>query len=308
MKKLVALFLAAITLLSVVGCNNSETYQPDVPEFSCIHPMWMSNEETLPTVETKNPSSETVRICKAIFDDLTKMYGIDKPLPELRLVTSKVNTNSLVYVPAIYQDNVLYFLIDDSHDALVAHELCHYLSDAGNGRVGFFHHVSGNNYTGHYLTEGITNHFSQKVCPFRLSDGLAIYSFETHIAKMLSIIYGEKYLEKDFFAANVENLRRDFNTALQDSYGRLVQDCDVFDAFCGCIDAYTLNMLYAYNTLEPKALSNFQLLAIGIEEMLLIYASKKGCFEEAYAEFRKFSETSYKDILIDFSELLQSVR
>jgi len=290
MKKLVVLFVTTILLLCIL-CSCTQQYKHYYPS-----PLWIENAESrvFTVKNTSDPSEKQVNECINLFNRLCDYYGITKAMPEIKITTPE-NLSVGIGAAAIYSKNCLY-LTNTSHNATITHEMCHYLSDVGT-HIGFEYYLDDTRSTGHYLTEGVTTYLSSKICPYVSEDNLSFYEFETHIARLLAVIYGEEQLRKDFFNADISNLRDDFNTALKNVYSSITVDgvkATPFDILSGTLDSFGF-CLYEYDPYKSTVFIdsydealNF---ATSIEEMLLLYGKEKGKELEVRLEIESFLET-----------------
>lgn len=253
-------------------------------------------------VEGKESSKKQLEYVTSIFSALCDYYNVNKDLPAIE-VLSKEQAKTLWGTTedggclALYDHGVLY-LTEDSGEGVIAHELCHYLSD-NSTYSGTFYAID-NIVLGRYLNEGITNYFSTQ--KFQHVKDYSVYEYETHIAKVLSIIFGEENLKNVFFNGDVTPLREDFNNSLKKYYGTSsVDDTDIefepFDVMASCLDTYS----YAYmqvmtgtmygnvdKTLVALSLAEAQC----VEEMLVFYAKEKGMEKEVKEEILSFLENT----------------
>lgn len=297
-KKILALAMVAIlSLMFLTSCGKKE------PEFfqkgyAYDTPSSYFTEVEQPTgVEPSEALQEKI---ENIFETLCTQYNIQKELPKIEVITKAQakkfwGTTDEGGDLGQYNDGVLY-LIEDCHEGVIAHELCHYLSD--NGELGGMHYQAGNIILGRYLDEGITNYFSTKLFPH--DEYYSIYEYETHVAKILAMIYGEENLQNAYFSGNPEELRNDINACIQEYYEVYHLNGTpmyAFEAMATSLDTYTMAYLYAMQGpsvdefyYEDLALSNVE--AQSVEEMLLFYAREKGVKKEVKKEIESYMNST----------------
>lgn len=308
-KKILALVMATISAFSfLTACGKNE------PEFFYMGFAYEISNDFFSESEQPTgtaPSNELKERVENIFETLCKQYDLQKELPKIEVLTraqaeefwgSTEDFGDL----AQYNNGVLY-LIEESHDGVIAHELCHYLSD--NGKLGGLFYQTDNVILGRYLNEGVTNYFSTKIFPH--NEYYTIYEYETHIARILSIAYGEENLKNAFFSGNPEELRVDINECLQKYYdvyslNNVGIPMYAFEAMATSLD--TFSKAYAYTLQEFIAGQDYRedmtlslTEAQSVEEMLVFYAREKGAEEEVKEEIEQFLNTSV--IPFNFKEL-----
>lgn len=297
-KKIFALAMVAIlSLMFFTSCGKKE------PEFfekgyAYVTPDYYFTEVKQP--KGVEPSEALQEKIENIFETLCTQYNIQKELPKIEVITKKQakkfwgNTDEVGDLGQ-YNDGVLY-LLENCHEGVIAHELCHYLSD--NGEVEGMHYQAEDIIIGRYFNEGITNYFSTKLFPH--DEYYSIYEYETHVAKLLAIIYGEENLQNAYFSGNPEGLRNDINACIQEYYEVYHLNgvpMYAFEAMATSIDTYTMAYLYAVQGpavdefyYEDIALSNAE--AQSVEEMLLFYAREKGVEKEVKKEIKSFMDSN----------------
>lgn len=307
-RRFLALFIIVSTMLSLLcscGTNHPQyvykVYSYDyAEEFTEVY-----------EAEGKEPSKKQLEYVTNIFSVLCDYYNVNKDLPTIKVLT-KEQAKSLWGTTedggclALYDHGVLY-LTEDSGEGVIAHELCHYLSD--NSTYGGTFYAIDNIVVGRYLNEGITNYFSTQ--KFQHVEDYTVYEYETHIAKVLSIIFGEENLKSVFFNGDVSPLREDFNNSLKKYYGTsLVDDTDIkfepFDVMASCLDTYTYAYMEAitgamYGNVKKELVALSLAEAQCVEEMLVFYAKEKGMEKEVKEEISSFLEDTI--IPFNFKEL-----
>ena len=310
-KKILALAMVmffAIFLLTSCGKNE--------PDFFCAGYSYTPAENFF--TETKQPtgvepSKELKERIESIFETLCNQYEIQKELPKIEVITKEQakefwGTDENGGDLAQYNNGVIY-LIEESNDGVIAHELCHYLSD--NGKLGGFFYQTENIVLGWYLNEGITNYFSTKYFPYH-DEYYMIYEYETHVAKILSIIYGEENMKNAFFSGDPEGLRNDMNACLEKYYEvYLLNDTGIpmyaFEAMATSLDTYTMAYAYAVDEFAAGSQNYREDLELSlkeaqcVEEILLFYAREKGVENEVKEEIEKFLDSTI--ISFNFKEL-----
>lgn len=294
-------FLALIivsTMLLLCSCGvNKPQYFYTVYSFE-----YEEDLEDVYEVDGKEPSKKQLEYVTNIFSVLCEYYNVKKSLPKIEVLTQEQSkslwgTTEDGGCLALYDEGVLY-LTEDSKEGVIAHELCHYLSD-NSKYCGTFYAID-DIVVGRYLNEGITNYFSTQ--KFQHVEDYDVYEYETHVAKVLSIIFGEENLKNVFFNGDVSNLREDFNNSLRKYYGiSSVNHTDIkfepFDVMASCLDTYS----YAYlqvmtgvmygnvdHSLQALSLAEAQC----VEEMLVFYAKEKGVEKEVKEEILYFLENT----------------
>lgn len=298
-KKILALAITVFTILSLLCSCNSYKPQHFFPVYSFDD---VEAFESVYEIEGNEPSEEVRQHIQGIFSVLRDNYAIvEKELPTIKVLTEKQanelwGTTEEGGCRALYDNGVLY-LVDSNEEGVIAHELCHYLSD--NTSLGMYYQID-DILVGRYLNEGVTNYFSTQY--FQYDQYYVTYEFETHVAKLLSIIYGEDNLRNAFFSGDVSKLREDFNSVMEKYYGVChVSDTDInltpFDAMACCLDTYT----YAYLEMMTCAMSGIinedlktltLVEAQTVEEMLVLYAKEKGVEKEVKKEILAFLDTT----------------
>lgn len=309
-KKILALVMATISALSfLTACSKNE------PEFFYIGYSYENSNDFFSEREQPTgaePSNELKERVEDIFKTLCEQYNLQKELPKIVVLTRAQaeevwGTTEDGGDLAQYNNGVLY-LIEESQDGVIAHELCHYLSD--NGKLDGLFYQTDNVILGRYLNEGVTNYFSTKIFPHN-EDHYTIYEYETHVAKILSIVYGEEKLKNAFFSGNPEELREDINECLQKYYEVYpLIDAGIpmyaFEAMATSLDTFSKAYAYALQEFaagqdyrEDVALSLRE--AQSVEEMLVFYAREKGVEKEVKKEIEQFLNSSL--VPFNFKEL-----
>ena len=218
----------------------------------------------------------------SVFEDISKLYDVEKNRPNIAHFHPHDNITSQYSKGCIYIDFLSYVNIEDAKGG-IAHELIHYLTD--NGQFTGFRYTLNDTYIfGQSLSEGVTNYFSTKYAPN------PTYQYETHVAKLVSICYGEEKLN-DFFSTNVSNLRNDFNNSLKKHYPNQTYDSLTLTPF----DLMT-SVLNTYSDSTDDSVQETQMLAV--EEMFLYYAKSKGYESEVKEEISNFATGNNFDFLI----------
>lgn len=253
-------------------------------------------------VEGKEPSKKQLEYITNIFSVLCDYYNVNKDLPEIEVLSQEQaktlwGTTEDGGCLALYDHGVLY-LTEDSGEGVIAHELCHYLSD--NSTYCGIDYAIDNIVLGRYLNEGITNYFSTQ--KFQHVEDYTVYEYETHIAKVLSIIFGEENLKNVFFNGDVSPLREDFNNSLKKYYGTSsVKDTNIkfepFDVMVSCLDTYTYAYMQAmtgaiYGNVDKELVALSLAEAQSVEEMLVFYAKEKGMEKEVQEEILSFLDNT----------------
>ena len=173
--------------------------------------------------------------------------------------------------------NVIYIsdVETEKDKAVIAHEICHYLSDGKTDAAGI---RIGDFWSGQYFIEGCTTYLSSKVYPF--PEKLSVYEFETHCAEMIAQAYGEDEFIKCYFNGDMENIREDFNKTLENIYPNEMYEKQVsltpFDVYVGNLNMYYLLL----NSITPEEMQGqvefLGALVDSCEETSQIYNSLKG--------------------------------
>lgn len=309
-KKIIALVMIAILALSfLTACSKNEPeffregYSYEISEGLPSERKQFTGEE---------PSKELKEKVENIFKTLCEQYNIQKELPKIEVLTKKQveefwgTTDEEGGTLAEYNNGILY-LTENSHSGVIAHEICHYLSDNGD-HEGVFYQTD-NVTLGRYLNEGVANYFSSKVYPH--DEYYMIYEYETHVAKLLVIVFGEENLRNAFFNGDPEGLRNDINECLQKYYEvyplkGVGIPMYAFEAMLTSLDTYSIAYNYYIQGFiagkdyqEDMALSFKE--AQSVEEMLVFYAREKGVEKEVKKEIKQFLNSSI--IPFDFKEL-----
>lgn len=295
-KKIVALTLTLIGMFQLTSCKNNDmhyedeiylksNYQED--EISKYYTYYNPSpffyemdeaEETIEVPESSNLNEEETSKVNEIFAKLTKYYGIEKEMPEIRRVSKAVmnqgNTSAIDVTGKYDRVTGVIYVTRNFEEATVAHEMLHYLSGDG-----FRYNIEGNEFAVHF-SEGVTNYLSTKLYPF--PDGYSVYELETHQAQMLATAIGEDNLAKAYFFEDITSIRDDFNSTLQNFYANetiIGVGLTPFDIYVGCIDAYSMFMTFIDE--DPETVIEYiSLEADTIESMMLVYGIKKGKGEE----------------------------
>lgn len=217
-----------------------------------------------------------------VFEEISQMYGLEKSAPNIGYFHPHGTIFSQYSKNCIYIDFMNYSNIEDAKSA-IAHELVHYLSD-DNVLFGFDYALDDTYLFGHTFTEGVTNYFSTKYAPD------SCYQYETHVASLIAICYGEEALANDFFSSDVTKLKSDFDNSLKKYYRNQRLDSITLTPF----DIMT-SMLNTYGQSHDDQIRINQMLAI--DEMLLYYAKQKGCEITVKEEILKFATTNNLDYL-----------
>ena len=296
LKKLIALTLTLIGMFQLTSCKNNDMHyedeiylksnyqEDDISKYYTYYnpsPFFYEAEEAEETIEVPESSElneEEKSKVNEIFAKLTKYYGIEKEMPEVRRVSKEVMNQggmSAIDITGKYdiKTGVIY-VTSNFEEATVAHEMLHYISPNG-----IKYKIEENGFAV-YFNEGVTNYLSTRIYPF--PDGYAVYELETHQAQMLATAIGEDNLAKAYFSEDITGIRDDFNSTLQNFYANetvIGVELTPFDIYIGCIDAYF--MLMAFINEDPEtAIEYISLEADTIESMMLAYGVKKGKGEE----------------------------
>lgn len=295
MKKLIALTLTLIGMFQLTSCKNNDmhyedeiylksnyqeadinsyyTYYNPAPIFDDVQED--SNVAVEQSPKGKELDEEQKHQVGEIFERLTEYYGIEKEMPEMRVISSEEmngGTGTAVDITGRYDEqlNVIY-ITPKFKDATVAHEMMHYLSGDG------LKYTSSGKRFGRAFSEGVTNYLSTKLYKFP-AEGYSIYELETHQAEMLATVIGDEKLAEAYFTGDITSLREDFNSTLSDWYkNEILQEVELtpFDTYVGCIDAYFMFLSNIEN--DPENIINYiSIEADTIESMMLAYGKKKG--------------------------------
>lgn len=306
-RKFLALLIITATILATFcSCTAKEPrFFYDIYSFYSVEEFKNSPYK----IKAPTASEEELKLIKDIFSKLCEDYNINKELPPVKILTKERaealwGTTEYGGCLAEYNGGTLYLTEDNIQEGVIAHELCHYLSD--NGTYGGVIYQVDDIVLGVYLNEGITNYFATR--EFKHSEYYNVYEYETHVATLLAIIFGEENLKKVFYSGDVTALRDDFNNAVKKYYGTsVVKDTDIefepFDAMASCLETYTLSYADAVNEAlhggsDTSLLVSLSLAeAQSIEEMLVFYAKEKGVKKEVEKEIKAFT----KRTIIPFS-------
>ena len=274
---LIVLFSVAICIIMLCAVAGQPNPQYIWNGNATIHQLDLSNLDDIGR-DTETPlDSSTKNYALQVFEELSQMYGIEKSAPSIAYFHPHDHIDSQYYDGCIYINFMDYDTIEDSKSA-IAHELIHYLTD--NNGVFAFQYILGDTYLfGSAFNEGVTNYFSNK---YALND--EAYLYETHVASLIAICYGEKALKNDFFSSDITKLRVDFNNSLKKIYANQQFDNVTVTPF----DLMT-SMLNTFGETSDNQVRINQMLAI--EEMLLFYAKEKGCEDEVRTEVSNFVAT-----------------
>lgn len=307
-RRFLALFIITATILSLLCACGANRPQYFYPVLSFDYAEEMAN---IYETDGKEPSKNQLEYVTNIYSVLCDYYNIKKDLPAIKVLTQEQakslwGTTEDGGCLALYSNGVLY-LTENSGEGVIAHELCHYLSD--NSTYGGTFYAIDNIVIGRYLNEGITNYFSTQ--KFQHDEYYVVYEYETHVAKVFSIIFGEENLKNVFFNGDVSPLREDFNNSLKKYYGTTsVNDTDIkfepFDIMASCLDTYSYVYLEAmtgamYGNVNQELIALSLTEAQCVEEMLVFYAKEKGVEEEVKEEILSFLENI--NIPFNFKEL-----
>ena len=307
-RRFLALFIIVSTMLSLLCSCGANQPRYFYPVFSFGYADEMTEEYE---VEGKEPSKKQLEYVTNIFNVLCDYFNVSKELPAIKVVTQEQakslwGTTEDGGCLALYDNGVLY-LTEESGEGVIAHELCHYLSD-NSTYVGTFYTID-NIVLGKYLNEGITNYFSTQ--KFQHDEYYTVYEYETHIGKILSIVFGEENLKNVFFNGDVSSLREDFNNSVKKYYETSsVKGTDIkfepFDVMASCLDTYSYAYMQAmtstmYGNVDKELVTLSLAEAQCVEEMLVFYAREKGMEKEVKEEILSFLENTI--IPFKFKEL-----
>lgn len=217
-----------------------------------------------------------------VFEEVSQLYGLEKKAPNIAYFKPHDNINCQYSKGCIYIDFMNYDNIEDAKSA-IAHELVHYLTD-NDALYGFNYALDDMYLFGHTFNEGVTNYFSSKYSPD------SCYQYETHVASLIAICYGEEALANDFFSSDVTNLKSDFDYALKKYYSNQKLNSVTLTPF----DLMT-SLINTYGQSSDNQIRINQMLAI--DEMLLYYAKQKGCEVAVKEEILKFATANHLDYL-----------
>lgn len=302
MKKVRILSIVMAMLLFVTSCGKKgPTYYVNPDMFSGV-----TKETTSGSLfaTVSDPREKTFSIVREVFDNLSAFYGIKKDFPTIKEVPAQeihADTGILaVYYPVTKTIYISDYIPCSSSDmkALVAHEIMHYFSD-NEKSVGFKYYMD-NNLLGNSLNEGVANYFSTKLYPIDVH--FSLYEYETHIANLFAMAFGEEELLKAFLSSDIESLKADFNSALSDVYPEeQIGDITLtpFDMFANNFDLYEYNLMRS----DDEHFQVSFLFANSTEEMLKFYCESKDLKNAFSDETNNFLE--YKSIIPwkDFSYL-----
>ena len=287
MKKRNIVCTLSIILLAVLAF--SRTYATASQPHHCndvqatLHLLSTYNADAIGRDSTTPVKEQDRDFVFSVFEDISKLYGVEKSKPNIAHFHPHDNITSQYSKGCIYINFLSYANIEDAR-GVIAHELIHYLTD--NGQFTGFRYTLDDTYIlGQSLSEGVTTYFSTKYAPD------SAYPYETHVAKLVSICYGEERLKNDFFSTNVSNLRNDFNRSLKkhypsQNYGSLT--LTPFDLMTCCLNTY--------GDSTDDSVQKSQMLAV--EEMFLYYAKSKGYESEVKEEISNFATNNSLDFLI----------
>ncbi len=195
MKKIILVFVTMLTICSMVSCAED--------------------------------SSKRENEISQILENFTIQYGLDEiPVPEIKVTSSK-KIESMSGIPgsnATYRcdEKVIYVakeLNGDYAKEVLAHEVFHYINhyESEFQETYGFDFCIKNQPVGYFLTEGITQYFSEQLYP--LSERWALYPRERLIGEQLDIILDAKdYSLFDLFIhSNVDEMKRIFNEVAYES-------------------------------------------------------------------------------------------
>lgn len=321
MKRFFSMLVVLIMLFALVGCNSSTDAtiaknEANVPRFFNpipFYPEIVKYEE--PDVETVTITSKEQKRFEDIFEALSQGYGINKSSPNLRVISaeSMYRGYGTIEVDAFYTeyaDTITWVEGTLSEqESIAAHEVLHYLSDNGEF-VGIRYNICGYS-AGSSLDEGITNLFSTQYFPHQ--DGLCIYEFETEVAELFSIIYGEEF-EKIYFSSNVESLKEDFNKDVQDIYFGIdyefyngeVAFLTPFDILVGSLNAYTNSLMLIEQNPEEHIVVVMSQVDM-ITEMMLYYAKANGKEKEVKKSLKEFVKNEKMIAWSEYSSILEII-
>lgn len=170
------------------------------------------NNEPKESESLKEASGNQINIGYEVFEKIAGKYNLSNTdMPAIKSLTNDdFKSASSMNVMARYSPELKTVIIaknfGEEGKSYLCHEYFHYLSDnKDDNSLGFEYLIDSNKETylvGHGLNEGVTNFFSTKV--YKHPEGTCIYEFETHIADMLSVAYGEEELWNYFINGDIE--------------------------------------------------------------------------------------------------------
>jgi len=271
---LIVLFSVAICVIMLCVTTGQPTPQYIRNGNATIHQSALSNLDDIGR-DTQTPVDSSYKnYTLQVFEEVSQMYGIEKSAPSIAYFHPHDHIYSQYYDGYIYINFMDYDTVEDSKSA-IAHELIHYLTD-NNGVFAFEYTLEDTYLFGNAFNEGVTNYFSNK---YAFDD--TAYLYETHVASLIAICYGDKALENDFFSSDITKLRADFNNSLKKIYANQRFDNVTLTPF----DLMT-SMLNTFGMTADNQVRINQMLAI--EEMLLFYSKAKGCENEVKMEISNF--------------------
>lgn len=291
-KKLTAITIMLVGMFQMTSCKGNDTnytdemylksnYKESVDYYSYYNPSPIFSEAHNINDEDIdcNPKGEKlkedqIQKVSKIFENITNYYGIEKEMPEIRVVTEEEmnsETGSINVTGKYFRDMNVIYIVEDFEEATVAHEMVHYLS--GEGLI----YVSNGMQFGRLFDEGVTNYLSTRIYEFP-EEGYCVYELETHQAEMLASIIGEDKLAEAYFSGDITILRDEFNATLRDIYeNEIVEGVELtpFDVYVGCIDAYFMFLSnIEYDT--EVIIDYISMEADTIESMMMMYGRQKG--------------------------------
>ena len=273
---LIVLFFVAICVILLCVTTGQPQLQYYGYRNPTIHLLNMFDSDDIGR-DTKTPVDNYSKdFVLQVFEEISQMYGIEKNSPNIAHFHPHDNIESQYSDGCIYINFADYDNVEDAKPA-IAHELIHYLTD--NGLYGFYYALDDTYLFGNTFNEGVTNYFSNKC-----ATNNTCYLYETHVASLIAICYGEDTLKKDFFSSDITKLRADFNRSLKKIYANQQFDGITITPF----DMMT-SMLNTYGQSSDEQIRTNQMLAI--EEMLLFYAREKGLESEVKKEISNFATT-----------------
>jgi hypothetical protein len=264
---------------------------------------------------SKEPSKEQMEICNEVIEQVSQQYSFDKPKPKIRVLPNKkFNRTASIKGTAVYDSIQKIIFIPESFNSsgksYFCHELFHYISDCNTSEdlVGLEYFLKSDTDVylfGSALNEGITNYFSTKVYNHPKKD--CIYEFETHVASLLALSFGEDALWEAYTTGNWKKVKDAFNEACK-SYPRDSFDTirlTPFEQMEIALDEYQFLLYniedFVQNFSVEAFLDEFNHHVCSIDEMLLHYADMQNQKGKAKNKIKNFIIGSSERI--DFSVL-----
>lgn len=313
MKKKVSIviIIAMLAMVLLTSCSNQKGASSEVSYYNPIPYVREVVDNTdynfYVHFEGRELNATEKQTFNQIYKKLAISYNSQKEMPLVQIVTQKelldAYGNSSIIPRGVYVSELkTLFVVEGAFEnaiAVIAHEIMHYLSD--NSSLQSLCYEKDNLMYGLHFSEGVTNLLSTKYFPFSMDS--SVYEFETQVAKLFSIAYGEEELAQGYLSSNFEALKNDFNNALEGIYfekevklefldPHVTVNMSPYDLMVSCVDSYFLFLSCVES--PDDEFTEFAMSQVDtITEMLLHYGEVKGVREEMEKSLSDFITNEY---------------